>query len=354
MRATMKAALSPTGGTVAATVPRESALVDRSAEPVLSAVICSYDRYDLLPDAIESLRRQDAAPSAIEIIVVDNSPDQGEAAEFGRRYAGIPDLTYLTESTPGLANARNVALTAARGRIVAFIDNDARASPSWAGALIAAHAAFAGRAGIVGGRVVPRWQGEKPAWLGPKLYGYLSLLDLSGGRRELPEGASLVGCNLSFDRAALIAAGGFTTNLGRIGPPTTLLSNEEIEVSVRIRRAGKIAVYAPDAVVEHIIHAERLTQTWFRRRAAWQAVSDLMAMPEEAPALAAKAARRLARPIAGWRRLRRIKDRDTAGELQRDMVLLYDAAILALCGGEPGGADPVGRVGDLVRSLSRP
>jgi GT2 family glycosyltransferase len=244
-------------------------------------------------------------------------------------------------------------VTAARGRIVAFIDDDARASLCWAGALIAAHAAFAGRAGIVGGRVVPRWQGEKPAWLGPKLHGYLSLLDLGGERRKLPEGASLVGCNLSFDRTALIAAGGFATNLGRIGPQTTLLSNEEIEICGRLGRAGKIAVYAPDAEVEHVIHAARLTQAWFRRRAAWQAVSDLLAKPEDAPALAAKAARRLARPIAGWRRLRRVSDRDTAEELQRDMVLLYDAAILALCGGEPGGADPVGRVGDLVRSPVR-
>jgi GT2 family glycosyltransferase len=354
MRATMKAALSSAGGAVAATLSCESAVADRLAEPVLSAVICTYDRYDLLPDAIESLRRQDAAQSAIEVIVVDNSPEQSAAAEFGRRYAGIANLTYLTESTPGLANARNVALTAARGRIVAFVDDDAFASPSWAGALIAAHAAFGGRAGIVGGRVVPRWQGEKPAWLGPKLYGYLSLLDLGGERRELPEDASLVGCNLSFDREALIAAGGFATNLGRIGPPTTLLSNEETEICGRIRRAGRIAVYAPDALVEHIIHAERLTQAWFRRRAAWQAVSDLLAKPEDAPALAAKAARRLARPIAGWRRLRRVSDRETAEELQRDMVLLYDAAILALCGGEPEGADPAGRIGDLVRSLLRP
>jgi glycosyltransferase involved in cell wall biosynthesis len=322
-------------------------------EPVLSAVVCTYDRYDLLPDAIESLRQQDASPGAIEIIVVDNSPDQSKATEFGGRYAGVPGLAYLTEATSGLANARNVALTAARGRIVAFIDDDARALPSWAGALIAAHEAFAGRAGIIGGRVVPCWRGEKPAWLGPKLYGYLSLLDLGGARRELPEGASLVGCNLSFDRTALIAAGGFATNLGRIGPQTTLLSNEESEICARIRRAGLIAVYAPDAEVEHIIHAERLTQAWFRRRAAWQAVSDLLATPEEAPALAAKAARRLARPIAGWRRLRRISDRDTAEELQRDMVLLYDATILSLCGGEADGADPVGRAGELARALLR-
>jgi hypothetical protein len=88
---------------------------------------------------------------------------------------------------------------------------------------------------------VPRWLGAKPAWLGPKLHGYLSLLDPGGERRELPDGNSLVGCNLSFDRKALIAAAGFATGLGRIGPQTSLLSNEELDACARIQRGGKIA-----------------------------------------------------------------------------------------------------------------
>jgi GT2 family glycosyltransferase len=351
----MTAGTSEGEGMAAASPPTEAALPDRPRDPVLSAVICTYDRYDLLPEAIESLRRQDIGAGLIEIIVVDNSPDQAAAAAFGGRYAGVPGLAYLAEATAGLSNARNVAAAAARGGIIAFIDDDARAAPGWAAALVAAHAAYEGRAGIVGGRVVPRWAGEAPAWLGPKLYGYLSLLDLGGERRAVPEGSPLVGCNLSFDRSVLIAAGGFATGLGRIGPQTALLSNEETELSARIRGAGKLAVYAPDAVVEHIIPAERLTQDWFRRRAAWQAVSDLLARPEDAPALAAKAARRLAQPSTGWRRLAELRERASAAELQRDMVSLYDATIFALCGGQRaeagGGVAARGRARLLIRSL---
>ena len=152
-------------GTGVAAMPRETAAPERRTEPALSAVICTYDRYELLPEAIESLQRQDAPAGTVEIIVVDNSPDQAAAASFGRRYAGLPQITYLTAATPGLSNARNVATATARGDIVAFIDDDARASPGWAAALIAAYADYGGRAGIVGGRVVPRWLGEPPAWL---------------------------------------------------------------------------------------------------------------------------------------------------------------------------------------------
>jgi hypothetical protein len=60
----------------------------RSAEQAaiaLSAVICTYNRYDLLPEAIESLIGQEIPVGSLEIIVVYNSADQAGAARFGQR-----------------------------------------------------------------------------------------------------------------------------------------------------------------------------------------------------------------------------------------------------------------------------
>lgn len=299
-------------------------------EVALSAVICTYNRYDLLPEAIESLAEQDVPAGSHEIIVVDNLPDQAAAARFGQRYAGSSNLTYLAEPMPGLSNARNRGTAAALGRIVAFIDDDARARPSWAKELLHAYAAFDGRAGIVGGRIVPRWTGEKPAWLGKPLLGYLSLVDLGHELRELSAGEWLAGCNLSFDRACLIAAGGFSSRLGRLGSRSTLLSNDEIEASERETAMGKLAIYAPKAVVEHVIPPERLTQSWFLRRAAWQAVSDLLSGPEHAPALSEIALRRLSRRSYGSQLFGSLR---SAAALKREMDLAYSLVIAALCGG---------------------
>jgi hypothetical protein len=242
----------------------------------------------------------------------------------------LSNLTYLVEPKPGLSNARNIGTAAALGRIVAFIDDDARACPSWAKELLDAHAAFEGRAGIVGGPIVPRWTNEKPAWIGKPLLGYLSLVDLGHELRESSAGEWLAGCNISFDRESLIAAGGFSTRLGRIGSGSTLLSNDEMEARERVRAMGKLAIYAPKAVVEHVIPPERLTQSWFRRRAAWQAVSDLLSEPQSAPALAAIALRRLSSrsygsgPFGSFR---------SAAALKRDMDLAYSLVTVALCGG---------------------
>jgi glucosyl-dolichyl phosphate glucuronosyltransferase len=147
----------------------------------------------------------------------------------------LSNLTYLVEPKPGLSNARNKGTAAALGRIVAFIDDDARVCPSWAKELLHAHAAFDGRAGIVGGPIVPRRTDEKPAWIGEPLLSYLTAIDLGHELRELSAGEWLAGCNISFDRVSLIAAGGFSTRLGRMGSGSTLLSNEEIEASDRVR-----------------------------------------------------------------------------------------------------------------------
>jgi glucosyl-dolichyl phosphate glucuronosyltransferase len=309
---------------------------EHRAEIALSAVVCTYDRYELLPEAIESLARQDVPAGSFEIIVVDNSPDQARALRFGQGYAGLSNLTYLVEPKVGLSNARNKGVAAALGRIVAFIDDDARASASWAKELMQAHQIFNGRAGIVGGRVLPRWVGERPDWMGEPLLGYLSVVDLGRELRELPAGEWLAGCNISFDRATLIAAGGFSASLGRIGSGATLLSNDELEVSDRIRTMGKLAIYAPKAVVEHVIPPERLTQSWFRRRAAWQAVSDLLRDPEQAPALSAAAAQCLAHRSSRKHLLGSLRRRDGAAALKHDMDLAYSLVIVALTGSEPG------------------
>jgi Glycosyl transferase family 2 len=89
--------------------------------------------------------KQDVPADSFEIILVDNSPDQAGAARFGQRYSGLSNLAYLVEPKPGLSNPRNKGTAAAAGSIVPFIDDDARASPSWANELL--NAVFNARVG---------------------------------------------------------------------------------------------------------------------------------------------------------------------------------------------------------------
>jgi hypothetical protein len=198
----------------------------------------------------------------------------------------------VLEPRPGAANARNVGAALTKSPYVAFADDDVAVDRGWLEALLAAFAAFP-RAGVVGGRVLGRWPQPRPAWVYDKLLGYVSLVDWGGAPRVAAPREWLASCNMAVARADFHALGGFSAALGRAGPGTMLLSNEDIDLVRRMIARGRRAVYAPDAVAEHVIDPARLTQRWFRGRAAWQAVSDLLVDPAAASARASDAAARL-------------------------------------------------------------
>lgn len=120
------------------------------------------------------------------------------------------------------------------------------------------------------------WEIERPTWLSDDLKGHVSVVDWGGELRVAEESEWFAGANISFRRDLLLASGGFSTTLGRIGNGNALMSNEEIEVLNYIKETGAKAVYAPEAAVDHLVEKKRLRRDWFRRRVAWQATSDFI------------------------------------------------------------------------------
>lgn len=88
--------------------------------PLVSVIIPTYNRADLLRDAIASVLAQDY-PN-VEVIVADDGSTDHTAdvvASFGSR------LTYLALPHRGLpAATRNAAIAAAAGEYIAFLDSD--------------------------------------------------------------------------------------------------------------------------------------------------------------------------------------------------------------------------------------
>ncbi len=141
---------------------------------------------------------------------------------------------------------------------------------------------------IVGGRVDPIWASPRPAWVHDSMLGNLSIVDWGGDTRIAGPDEWVAGTNISFRTSAILDNGGFPLNLGRIGSGSALLSNEEIQLVERIRAAGGQVIYAPRARVNHLVDVRRLRREWFRKRAAWQALSDFMMNPDGQAAEARK------------------------------------------------------------------
>lgn len=247
----------------------------------ITAVICTYNRYDLLDKAITSCVEQSLRPQEYEIIVVDNSPFSPKAAQCSEKYRSCPHLRYLIEKTPGLSNARNVAAKEADSPLVAYLDDDAIADHRWLENVVSAFDKFGPEAGIVGGRIDPIWDVPRPRWLPDELLGVLTVVNWGGSMRVAKEGEWIAGANISFRVSALEEAGGFNVALGRNGDGTILLSNEESALVEKLKALGYKLIYAPEARVDHLVEQKRLAPEWIRRRQAWQAVSDFIKSPDQ-------------------------------------------------------------------------
>jgi len=251
-----------------------------ASTPKIALCICTYERYDELPKAIASAAAQTLPAEDYEIIVIDNSPNHDKAMAFRDSSGGAANLTYVIEETAGLSNARNVAARLAVAPIIAYLDDDAVASPHWAEEILKAFDTFGPRTSIVGGRIDPIWAAPRPRWLHDSLIASLSLIDWGGDSARLAAPHEwFAGANISFRVEAIRSYGGFSAHLGRKGSGASLLSNEEAELVDKIRAAGELVVYAPKARVGHLVEEKRLERSWFRRRMAWQAVSDFTMDP---------------------------------------------------------------------------
>ena len=242
----------------------------------ITATICTYNRYDLLPKAIESLQKQSLGKDRYKILVIDNSPDYEYAETIKQKYHAPPFLEYVIERTPGLSNARNVAANTCGTEFIAYMDDDAIASDKWLENILAGFKQFGDNAAVLGGRVYPIWESERPSWLNDDLLCYVSVINWGGGDRIAKEHEWFAGTNISFRTKEIIDNGGFDVDLGRNGGGAVLLSNEETHLLEKIREQGKLGIYIPEASVSHLVPERRLTHSWFRQRVVWQAISDYM------------------------------------------------------------------------------
>lgn len=90
--------------------------------PVVSVVIATHNRPELLREALASVQAQDYDGLIETVVVFDQSePDLGLVSDDERRPVRV---VVNTERTPGLAGARNTGILASRGALVAFCDDD--------------------------------------------------------------------------------------------------------------------------------------------------------------------------------------------------------------------------------------
>ena len=107
-------------------------------------MIPTFQRLEELERAVRSVFAQDYSRK-FELLIVDNDPQGGARDKSKELSLKAPDhieLNYIHEPRAGVSNARNRGIAETQAALIAFLDDDQSAPPSWLQNLIANYTHF--------------------------------------------------------------------------------------------------------------------------------------------------------------------------------------------------------------------
>jgi GT2 family glycosyltransferase len=201
---------------------------------ILSVVIPTYRREQVLLNTLEYLLCLDPAPS--EILVVDQTPEHEPLTthELSRLESG-GRIRWIRLPHPSITHAMNTGLEQARGEVALFLDDDIIPHPNIIAAHLCAHKAGYN---IVAGQVLQ--PGEEPVPGSTEL----EIFRFSSSRKQLI--TELMGGNFSIKRRLALDLGGFDENFVQVA------YRFEAEFAKRALTAGEQIFFEPEASIRHL------------------------------------------------------------------------------------------------------
>ena len=210
---------------------------ENASGPLVSVVIATYDRPQSLARCLSALAEQTLPREQFEVVVSDDggpTPAAPTVAAFTDRLA----VRVVRRTRSGPATARNEAARMARGRYVAFTDDDCVPSPQWLEFLLDRLQRHPGH--MIGGLIVNLLPGDPYAsatqLIQSSVYDYYARHDV--GHRFFAT------ANLAMPLNRFWLLDGFSERFPRA-------AGEDYDLCARWQEAGFHSVYAPEVEVGH-------------------------------------------------------------------------------------------------------
>lgn len=187
-----------------------------------------------LAKCLESLTNQTKGPEEIAIVQASASNQIHKTSDESRP-------VVVRQKGRSISNAANEGVSVASGDVVAFIDDDAQASPNWIETL---RKPYVANHSIVGVGPVNDFRTGRP-WFHRGVIDIFGINYMRGEKvkSSLPTLCYLTGCNMSFQVRILNEIGGFDEFY--------MYSHEDADVCVRVQQAGHTIVFEESAIVWH-------------------------------------------------------------------------------------------------------
>src|SRR5215218_1355095 len=197
--------------------------------PSVSVVVCTHNGQATLDECLGWL--QTLTYPDYEVIVVNDGSSEA-CAEISRAHGA----TLIQTEHRGLGHARNKGIEAARGEIVAFLDDDAYPDSDWlyyVAALLRAN----GHAGVGGPNIPPEDDGFVAECVAAAPGGPIHVLVTDREAEHVP------GCNMAFRKDVLEEVGCFDEQFETAG--------DDVDLCWRLQKANRTLGFSAGAVVMH-------------------------------------------------------------------------------------------------------
>lgn len=230
----------------------------------LTIAVATRNRAGYLRQLLASLESIEKPPALdYEVLLILNACTDS-SREVAQSFQDRLPVRIIEEPRIGVSSARNAAIDAAQGEVIAWLDDDVVIEPGWFHGYMNAFRTH-GDVGIFGGAIEPLFEGEVAPWC-EKTWPMFS--DVFAVRRppadapidpqDLPYGANFA------VRTELQRCFRFDEKLGRRG--TYLIHGmEETNMVKQMLASGARGRWTPDARVQHAAPAYRRTRRYLFR-----------------------------------------------------------------------------------------
>ena len=227
---------------------------------IISVVVCTYNRADLLSKCLQSLTEQTLDLSVFEVIVVDNNSTD-TTIDVASQYAkNNRNIKVVSEFIQGHSQARNRGWQEAQGYYIAYLDDDAKAAPDWCERILNAFNSVNPMPVAVGGQIHPFYEIPPPLWFTDDFE--IRTWGEDAGFLEPPRACyGFSGSNMAIQRSILERYGGFSSRYGIV--QGKLRMGEDAEFFFRIYGQEPNFWYDPLIKVYHWVPKEKLN-VWYR------------------------------------------------------------------------------------------
>lgn len=200
----------------------------------ISVVIPTHNRAKLLTGCLQSLINQTLSKNNFEIIIADDY-SQDETPTIIKQYQAVfPNIKYYRKIIPsGSYINRNIGFRHARGKIIAFLDDDCQPDKNWLKNILAAFQKNPSAQGIEG-ETTTSGIGITPFTE--------QIINLAGGAYQT--------CNIAYRKKVLQAVGGFDE--------WYQVHCGDVDLALRVLEKGPI-IFCPKVIV---CHPPRPTDFW--------------------------------------------------------------------------------------------